>query len=262
MFKKWLIIFISAFAIIVQAQLSATSIEYEGQPIGGKEQLELVLQTQLTLPKSILTSNFEKDVTAFFDLDSSGNAINIKLEGGLNNVLRNELKRMFKFIKFKRTQSALQFVEPYWLTIKLSTEKYNSYFKQRSKLSLKKAIEADSSYIIRTKADKSPEYFRNGDEGLAEFILSEIEYPKLAVEKSIEGTAIVEFVIETNGYVTTVVVRQGVNGGCTDEAVRLIKLTRWQPALLNNKFVRYKTTYPITFSLRNVSKDGTSTMGQ
>jgi protein TonB len=86
----------------------------------------------------------------------------------------------------------------------------------------------------------------------------------LAIEKSIEGTVVIEFVVEANGYLTGINVKQSVNAGCTEEAVRLIKLTKWQPAVFNNKFVRYKTNFPITFSLRNISKDNTSgsQMGQ
>lgn len=262
MLKRFITLLFVSFNGIVNSQLPGTGIEYEAQAIGGKEQVEQVLQTQLTLPKAILTSNFEKDVSVFFDIDSAGNAINMEMTAGLNNLLRNEIKRIFKFLKFKKTQSSNQRPEPYWVTLKLSTEKYNNYFKQRSKINLKKGIAADSSYVIRTRGDKSPEYYKGGDEGLAEYILSEIEYPKLAVEKSIEGTVILEFVVETNGYVTSIVTKQGVNGGCTDEAIRLIKRTKWQPATLNNKFVRYQTTYPITFSLRNVSKDGSGAMGQ
>ncbi len=243
---------------------SRTDIELEAQPVGGKEQVDQVLQTQLNLPKTILTSNFDKELTAFFDLDSAGNAIHLKLEGGLNNVLRIELTRMFRFLKFKRSQSSQYQPDPYFLIFKLSTEKYNKYYKQRAKLIFKKPLPADSTYIIHKKADKSPEYFKNGEEGLAEYILSEIEYPKLAIEKSIEGTVVVEFVVETNGYVTGITLKQTISAGCSDEAIKLIKQTRWQPAQLNGKYVRYKNTYPITFSLRNVNKDnsGSSTIGQ
>ena len=246
------------------AQTSNTSLEFEAQAVGGKEQLEQVLQTQLTLPKTLLTSNFDTEITTFFDLDTAGKAINIKIEGNVNNALRNELLRMFNFWKFYRTIKLPNETRPYFLIFKLSTEKYNRYFKQKNKLNLKKPLPVDSSFIMYVKADKSPEYYKNGDDGLAEFILSKIEYPKLAVEKSVEGTVVLEFVVETNGYLTGITVKQGINAGCTEEAVRLIKETKWQPALLNNKFVRYRTNYPITFSLRNINKDntGSSQMGQ
>jgi TonB family protein len=247
--------------VFITAQVSPTDPEFEGQLVGGKEQLDQVLQTQLTFPKSILTSTFDEEVTVFFDLDTAAFATNFKFSKGLNNIQRNELKRIFRFMKFKKTQSTQYEPMPYFLTLHLSTEKYSKYYKQKSKLNIKRNFPADSSYIIYTKADKSPEYFKNGDEGLAEFMLNEIEYPKIARERTIEGTVILEFVVETNGYVTGVEVKKGVNGGCTEEAIRLIKLTKWQPAVLNNKLVRYKTTYPITFSLRNTSRDGTSAPG-
>jgi TonB family protein len=258
MLQKWLLMLFSVFLGCLNAQMGNTAPEFEAHPLGGREQLEQVLQTQLTLPKSLLTSGFEEEVTLFFDLDSSGKAVGFKFAKGMNNVLRNELKRMTGFLRFKRTQSALGDVQPYFLVFKISTEKYNRYQKQRSRFNLKKSQEAVSSMVIYARADKSPEYFRNGEEGLAEFVLGEIEYPKLAKEKSIEGTVIMEFVVETNGYITNVLVQQGVNGGCTEEAVRIMKQSKWQPAVLNNRLVRYRTIYPITFSLVNTGKDGTS----
>lgn len=236
------------------AQKSSTDPEFEAQAIGGKAQIEQVLQTQLNLPKTLLHQNFKADITSFFDLDSLGNAINIKVEGALNNVLRQEVQRVFRFLKFKRTLNLPNESRPYFLTISLSTEKYYSFIKQKNKLNLKNPKVADSSYVIYTRADQSPSYYKNGDEGLSEYMLSQLEYPKIAIDKSIEGTVILEFVVETNGYVSSILVKKGVNGGCTEEAVKLIQETRWIPASINDKYVRYKTSYPITFSLRNVNK--------
>ncbi|MDO8999392.1 MAG: energy transducer TonB [Bacteroidota bacterium] len=264
MFKKYFLLLILAIGTTSFAQTSSTSPEYEGKVVGGKEQIEQILQTQLTLPKTILTSNFDVEITCFFDIDTAGNAVNIKMEGVTNNVLRNELKRIFNFFKFFKTLNLPNESRPYFLIFKLSTEKYNRYFKQKNKLNFKNPLPADTSFVIYTKADKSPEYYKNGDDGLAELILSKMEYPKLAIEKSVEGTVVIEFVVEANGYLSNIAVKQPVGAGCTEEALRVIKLTRWQPAVVNNKFARYKTQYPITFSLRNINKDntGANSMGQ
>ena len=260
MLKRYSFIAFVLFLNCGFAQL--TSSEYEAQVIGGKEQVEQVLQTQLTLPKVLLSSNFDEHVTIFFDLDSIGQATHITFKSSYNNALRKETARILRFFKFKHTQNTLYETYPYSFTYHITTEKYSKFLKQRSKLNLKKPLPADSSYVIHGRAQRSPEYYKNGDEGLTEFILSEIEYPKLAVEKSVEGTVVVEFVVETNGYVTGLNVKQSLGAGCTEEALRLVKLTKWQPAVLDNKYVRYKTTYPITFSLRNNSRDASSTSGQ
>lgn len=235
----------------------------EANIVGGKEQLEQVLQTQLTLPKTLLTSNLDKEVICYFDIDDKGAPVNIRIDGSTNNVLRDELKRVLSLMKYSKSPNAYN--DPYFLTIKLSSTIYARYYKQRSKLNLKKEIAADTGNVVYSKADRAPEYYKNGESGMEEFVLTSMDYPKLAIEKSIEGTVVIDFIVEANGYVTNVTVRQPLGAGCSEESLRVIKLTKWQPALLNGKYVRYKSSYPITFSLRNISNDNSSsskTMGQ
>jgi TonB family protein len=263
MLKKYLTILIILLANCFSAQLS--SEEFEASAIGGKDEVEQVIQTQLTLPKLLLTSGFDEHVTCTFDLDSVGNAMNISFKSGYNNALRKETTRLLRFLKFRNTQNTQYETYPYSFTYHISTARYAKFIKQRSKLIFKKPLAADSSYIIYSRAERAPEYYKNGEDGLAEFVLSEIEYPKVAIEKSIEGTVVVEFIVETNGYVTGVTAKQGVNAGCTEEAIRIIKMTKWLPATFNSKYVRYKNTYPITFSLRNINRENDSasqTIGQ
>jgi TonB family protein len=237
------------------AQGKVISVSAEADIRGGKEALEQVLETQLSLPKLILTKNFSKEVIVYFELDSLNHAKAVTFNSGMNNLLALEIKRVLKFLTFNRKTSVSDTPYEYYLTLSLSTEKYNRYIKQKTKAFVKSDKPADSSYIVYGKADKSPDYYKGGDNGLAEFILDQIQYPDVAREKSIQGTVVLEFVVETNGYLTNINVKQGVAGGCTEEALRIIKLTKWQPAVLNNKYVRYKLTYPITFNLESNFKD-------
>jgi len=235
--------------------------DVEAMPIGGKEQIEQVLQTQLTLPKVLLTPYFNQQVTAYFHLDSLGNAIDVEFDYGLHNSIRNETTRLLKFMKYRPAASHNPKTS-YYLTFNVSTDKYEKFLKQKNKFTVKKNLPADSTYVVHIKAEQSPDYYKNGEEGLNNFVVSEIEYPQLAMEKSLQGTVVLEFVVETNGYVTNIIPKQGVNGGCTEEAIRLIKLTKWQPAVIGGKLVRYKTTYPITFSLINSTGSNNSSPGQ
>lgn len=253
--------FLHILFIFFATQILAQSNENEGLIIGGKKQIDQVIETQLTLPKILLTSSFDVTIDVYFDVDSAGKPINVKLEGSTNNVLRKETMRMLCFLKFRKTKNEEDLMYPYSFSYHMTAAKYNKLLKQRSKIPIKKPLPADSSYAIYTKADKSPEYYKNGEEGLKEYLLSEIEYPRLAIEKSVEGTVVVEFVVETNGYVTGLTVKQGLGAGCSEVALNLIKQTKWQPAILNGKLVRYKTDYPITFSLKNVNRDASSTIG-
>ena len=235
------------------AQILPTDPEFEAIPIGIKEQLENTLETQLNMPKILLNTNYTEKVIVFLNIDSSGHAYNIKFDKGLNNLMRLELVKILKLMQFKRTLHVNE-EAPYFIAFPLAAHHYLKYKKQKQKDIVKSKLERDSSMVVYNKADVSPVYYKNGDEGLQDYFLTELDYPKIALEQSIEGTVILNFVVETNGYVGNIEVKKGINGGCTEEAIALIRNTRWQPAEKNGKLVRYSVTYPITFSLINRNK--------
>jgi len=246
----------------IYAQISPTDAEFEAQPIGIKDQLENLLQTQLNLPKIILNTGIEEKTIVFMNIDSSGHAYNLKFNKGLNNLVRIDLIKIIRLMRFKRTLHLPNEEAPYFLAIPLSSAAYTKYKKQKQKPIVKSKLPIDTSFVVYVKADQSPEYYKEGEEGLKNFFLTELDYPKMAIQQSIEGTVVLDFVVETNGYVSNIEVKKTVNGGCTEEAVRLIKQTRWQPAEKDNKLVRYKITYPVTFSLINATKSKVQTVEQ
>lgn len=252
-------LFIILFQVISFAQISSTDAEFEAHPIGINDQLENILETQLVLPQILIVTGFDKKFYVYMNIDSLGKACCYNFETDINKALQAELKRMFKFLRFKRTLNLPEERSPYYSDFHISAKKYSKYKKQKQKSVVKSYLPADSSYIVYTQANKSPQYYKNGDEGFTNYILSELEYPKAALEKNLQGTVILDFVVETNGYVTNIEVKKGLGLGCSEEAVRLIKASRWQPAELNGKLVRYKITYPITFSILNSSKAGMNT---
>jgi TonB family protein len=220
---------------------------YEAKVLGGKDELEQVLQTQLTLPEVLLPKGFSQRITAVFDIDSANSAVNISFEGKnmLNNIMRLEMVRTLTFLKFEKMST------PGYLDFTVSTDKYYHYRKQKDKPLSIGGIIADSSMTVYTRTDKSPEYFKNGDAGMRDFIDEELSYPGMAKQNNIQGTVQLEFVVETNGYVTNLRVLKSVNGGCTEEAIRIIKKTRWIPATQNGMRVRYRMKLPIAFNLQS-----------
>lgn len=73
---------------------------------------------------------------------------------------------------------------------------------------------------------KKPEY-PGGMKALRAFITKQLTYPQAAVDQKIEGTVHLRYGIDHKGHVTDVQVIKGLGGGCTEEAVRLVRLLRF-----------------------------------
>jgi protein TonB len=90
-----------------------------------------------------------------------------------------------------------------------------------------------------------------GTERYAQFLASHQKYPTTAMQKGIQGTVKVSFVVEKTGTVNEVKVESPVSPELDAEAIRLIKSgPKWTPARhLRNQIVRQRVVVPISFVL-------------
>jgi TonB family protein len=227
------------------------------QNVGGKSQLEHLVKTQMLIPDKLLKAE-DKVVNIFFTVTKEGKVINPFFKDKYGEFYEKESQRLLKYFLFEPAKQSNVALEAFGsLSFNFAPTKYKSWVKERNKYKVNLDKAQDTSFVIYEMADKSPEFYK-GDDALAEFILSNIEYPNVAKTQNIEGTVNLSFIVETNGHTSNVKVLKGVGGGCSEEAVRVINLIRWKPAEKNGKLVRYKMNYPITFNLKIVNKDATN----
>ncbi|MBK9017382.1 MAG: energy transducer TonB [Saprospiraceae bacterium] len=90
------------------------------------------------------------------------------------------------------------------------------------------------------------------------FINQNINYPIEAREQNVEGTVVVSFVVEKDGYISSPTLLKDIGSGCGAEAMRVMggmnealkqaKLT-WAPGRNKGKPVRTQVSFPIKFKL-------------
>lgn len=78
-----------------------------------------------------------------------------------------------------------------------------------------------------------------------------IVYPELALKVGIEGRVVVQFVVDRDGKVVNPVVMRGIGGGCDEEAIRAVKLAKFQPGMQRGRPVAVRYSLPITFKIYN-----------
>lgn len=92
-------------------------------------------------------------------------------------------------------------------------------------------------------------------EKLFQFIFENVKYPESAKKKGMEGTAIVEFVIEKDGSVTNASLERNPGAGMGEEALRVVKMMpHFTPGTQRGKKVRVQYTLPVKFKLDGNAK--------
>jgi periplasmic protein TonB len=92
-----------------------------------------------------------------------------------------------------------------------------------------------------------PEF--NGD--IYKFIREHLKYPQVAVENGTQGTVGLAFVIEKDGSIGDISILGRVADGCTEEAIRVIKMMpKWKPGRNHGELVRVSYNLPIKFRLK------------
>ena len=83
------------------------------------------------------------------------------------------------------------------------------------------------------------------------FLNKEFKYPPEAQKKNIQGTVVVQFLVDRNGNLSDIQVVGGPsNGGLREEAIRLIKASgKWLPAIQNGNIVASYKKRPFIFRI-------------
>ncbi|MFY0624737.1 MAG: TonB family protein [Reichenbachiella sp.] len=103
--------------------------------------------------------------------------------------------------------------------------------------------------------EEKPKY-PGGMDALYRYIMNEISYPKIARLNNVEGTVLVEFIVEKDGSLSNVKAVDGIGSGCDAEAIRVLKnALNFEPAKQRGKAVRMQLTIPIEFKLDPIRKN-------
>ncbi len=92
--------------------------------------------------------------------------------------------------------------------------------------------------------------FPGGPEGWRSYLMKNLKYPKVAVQNEIQGTVMLEFMVDTDGTVGDIKVISSPHELLSNEALRLMNISpKWEPAIQYNKTVKGRLRQPFFFRL-------------
>lgn len=244
------------FSKTLLAQVSADQkVDVQAVPFGGKDDVEHVTQMQMLFPNELLKKNVTQDVVIYFTVNTDGSVTNPLFKQEYDALFQIEAKRLLRYFQFKPAlANNINVASQTFLTFKFNPSEYKKSVKKRGFDVPKNYSSFDTSMVVYTIADSSPEYYK-GEDALKEHILNNLEYPDLAIRQNLQGVVLLNFIVEPNGTVSNLFAEKEFNYLCTKEAYRIMRETKWTPGTKNGKNIRYKMKYPIVFNLKNINKD-------
>jgi TonB family protein len=110
-------------------------------------------------------------------------------------------------------------------------------------------VESQQGEEVFTVVDQMP-VFPGGEKAMMEFIKKEMKYPISAQETGVQGTVIVNFIVDKTGKIKNAKVLKGVPP-LDAEALRVLTLMpAWQPGKMKGKPVSVSYTVPFKFVLK------------
>ena len=94
--------------------------------------------------------------------------------------------------------------------------------------------------------------FEGGEAALIKYLSQNLLYPTFARENGIEGTVVIQFVVNTDGSIVNTNIMRDIGGGCGEEALRVVRgMPKWKPGKQRGKEVRVQFNLPIRFKLQD-----------
>jgi hypothetical protein len=232
---------------------------FPASPYGGKQQVREFLNEHLIYPAFELNAGKEGNVVLAFDIDINGLVSQLRVLQTVSPAITQEAIRLFRLLLWKPAIFRGKVVADHQeLTIPFNIKHYHKVCRLRGYDSLTfPMLPVDTSNKIYSyrQLDFAPEpVFTEENLSYESFMRKNFHYPDLAFKQNISGIVNVNFVVEPYGLISNVNIDNRLGAGCTEEAIRLVKLLRWIPGKVSGKAVRVLMNLSITFSLDGKNK--------
>jgi len=91
--------------------------------------------------------------------------------------------------------------------------------------------------------------FPGGISALKKFVAQHLRYPEQAAQAQVQGTVTVRYSLDYRGKVVDTKIKQGLGYGCDEEAMRVVRLLRFEVPQNRKKKVRIHQDLNIHFKL-------------
>ena len=210
--KRVLSIFIILIISLLGLNLHAQTKSPE--PKSGFALTKRIIQNHLIYPKDALEKKGGK-ITVYYDVDEMGNASNYRVENAFDEECAAEAIRLVKMIEWNPAMKDGKFVkvnDDY--TIEFSPKSYKKAEEKNPRLMLPEqshhAQKSNNVYNVKELHQGPQPYFANPQVTMAAYLRTNLQFPDQAKQFEIQGTVKLNFIVETDGRASNIIVENSV----------------------------------------------------
>ena len=217
----------------------------------GPQAMSQFITDHLQYPEKAKKDSIQGNVFVSFNVEKEGTLTDIQVIRSISPELDNEACRLVNSMPkwIPAMKNGIPTSTRYILPVKFSLGDTGIQRSNPQSMNQTKTQKGDKT-VLPDSIDAMPE-FPGGQATLFTFLRKNIKYPVLAEEAGVQGRVIVTFVVDVDGSLTDIKVRNSVEPSLDKEAVRVVKIMpRWIPRKIDGIPVRMDFTMPITFRLQ------------
>lgn len=243
-----IIVFLSVANFLFSQELN------QALPYGGKQQLREFIDEEMVYPAEDLKLGTEGTVVISCLVGRDGNVTDIKITHSVSPAIDAEALRIFNLLLW---HPAIYLGSPCdskaTVEIGFSVKHYRKVIKNRGyETTVFPVASIDSSgkiFSFRNTDTPPKPVFKGNGVTMQQFMSDNFRYPESALRQNITGVVTLNFIVEPHGRISNVTVQKHLGAGCSEEALRLVKMFTWTPGIVSGKAVRTMMTLSMTFSL-------------
>jgi protein TonB len=240
-------LFASASVMLLRAQSFKPC-----SPFGGEPAVKTFLEQEMRFPEAELEKGTKGSVFLIFSVMSTGDLRDLRIWRSLTPACDAEALRLGRLVRWHpATVADTPNDAEHYLEVPFDPKRYMRAMEARRCL-VDTRTTADTSLNIadhlHVEVQPTPDV-PGGMKGLPTYMGANLRYPESAYKRDLQGTVKLDFVVETSGNISNMRATEELGGGCTEEAMRLVRTMCWRPAEKNGQRVRCTQHVEIQFKL-------------
>lgn len=224
------------------------------EPVSGKTLTSKILKYHMVYPQNALDKKLGGKIVVSFTVGKDGVGKDFNVAESFDEECKEEAIRLVKMIEWNpatKDSKPIEYQTSY--TVDFSAKSYAKAEEKNPRTMLPAqeypAQKSNNVYEIKELHTSPRFYFSNPQATIGGYLRNELQYPEQAKQFEIQGTVKMNFIIETDGRASNIVIENSVGGGCDNEAIRLLQNLMWTPGVKNDSLVRTRTSQEITFKI-------------